>query len=261
MRVRLLSLNLHCWQQPEAERKLEAVARLIADHAVDVVCLQEVGQLPGRPETNAAGIIVDQLAGFGRRYEWAWDWAHLGFGEWQEGLAVLVRGELRSCRTEFVSRSSARAFWKSRIGLLAQVRTDSGAELALVNAHLGWFGDAEEPFEEQWERLVESARALAEPVYLLGDLNQPAGGPGYALISATPGLVDCDLAGGPTFPGDIAGWEGHEGARIDYVLRLGTGPGPTSTELHFTGGDAPMVSDHYALCVDLDWPEVVEPAK
>ena len=261
MRLRLLTLNLHCWQEPDAERKLDRVAELVAAHEVDVVCLQEVGQRPGRPDTNAARVIVGRLAAHGLTYDWVWDWAHIGFDDWQEGLAVIVRGEICSSSTAFLSNSHDRAFWKTRLGLFAELRADCGAELSVVNAHLGWHGDAEEPFESQWGRLVAGARELSGPTFVLGDLNQPAGGAGHSLISATPGVRDCDLLGEPTFPGDIAGWEGHEGARIDYVLRLGAGPEPSATELHFTGVDAPMVSDHFALCVDFEWPEAEDAAK
>lgn len=255
MRLRLLSLNLQCWQQEDAERKLIEVARFIAAHAVDVVCFQEVGQLPDRPETNAAAVVVGELGRLGHKFDWAWDWAHMGYDRWQEGVAVLVRGKVLTHASKFVSRSSDREFWKTRNALRVRVLTERGAELTLVSTHLGWYEDTEEPFAEQWQKLLAWCENAPTPLLIAGDLNQPAGGPGHALITQTSNLMDCDLLGAPTFPGNIAGWEGHSGARIDYVLRLGAGPDPTASELHFTGDIESVVSDHFALCIDFEWPE------
>lgn len=255
MRLRLLTLNLHCWQEPDAERKLAEVAAAIAELGIDVVALQEVGEPLRDPERNAARVIQRHLREHGLAYDFAWDWPHIGFHRWREGLAVLVRGRVLAADSRYVTRSHERKLWKSRMALTVDLQTETGARLTLVNTHLGWFNDREEPFTEQWQRLLAGLPRTSNPVFIAGDLNQPAGGPGHALIAATPGLVDCDVLDWPTFPGDIAGWEGEAGSRIDYVLRLGPGPDSVASQRLFTDGERPMVSDHYAVCVDFDWPE------
>jgi maltose 6'-phosphate phosphatase len=63
--LKILTLNLHCYQEERQDEKFSQVARAIDDLDVDVVCLQEVGELSangnGDPNSNAARIIRDRL--------------------------------------------------------------------------------------------------------------------------------------------------------------------------------------------------------
>ena len=43
--LRVLILNLHCYQEDNQDHKLSQIARAINDCDVDVVCLQEVAEL------------------------------------------------------------------------------------------------------------------------------------------------------------------------------------------------------------------------
>ena len=91
-RLKILTLNLHCYQEENQDAKFSQIARAIDDLDIDVVCLQEVGEQWGNGngdwESNAAKIIRDRLR---QHYYLHTDWSHLGFDRYREGIAVLSR--------------------------------------------------------------------------------------------------------------------------------------------------------------------------
>ena len=44
-RLKVMTLNLHCYQEDRQDEKFSQIAKAIRDLHVDVVCLQEVGEL------------------------------------------------------------------------------------------------------------------------------------------------------------------------------------------------------------------------
>ncbi|GEM_PF-6121191 len=124
----ILTLNLHTWQEEDAHEKLNRVADLIARLNLEVVVFQECGQHqeavpgqttaaawqapedtlfqdePGGLEGNAAWLVQERLQRVhGLRYFFVWSWAHIGFGEYQEGSAVLTRWPITSVGRAVVS--------------------------------------------------------------------------------------------------------------------------------------------------------------
>jgi endonuclease/exonuclease/phosphatase family metal-dependent hydrolase len=82
--IRIVTLNI--WQeQGEWERRLPLIARTLKSLAPDVVCLQEVREVPGRVP-NQAETLARELGGWEHAYERAETW-----GGGDEGLAVLSR--------------------------------------------------------------------------------------------------------------------------------------------------------------------------
>jgi maltose 6'-phosphate phosphatase len=91
-RLKILTLNLHCYQEENQDAKFSQIAKAIDDLDIDVVCLQEVGELWGNGngdwDSNAAKIIRDRLR---QHYHLQTDWSHIGFDRYREGIAVLSR--------------------------------------------------------------------------------------------------------------------------------------------------------------------------
>ena len=266
-RVRVLTLNLHCWQESDAEAKLLRIADAIAEFAPDIVCLQEVGQHGEAPivgmhsgETiradNAALLIVEHLErGHSLAYDWAWTFAHMGFGEWEEGLAILTRGALTRIDAPFVSSIPSHQQWNSRRLLIAEVDLQGFGVITAASAHFSWWDDPDEPFAPQFDRADAALGAWPEPVVLAGDFNVRDDGPGLAHILATGRWTDAhaqalapEVPSG-TFPGNIAGWSGAEAGRIDYVLTNGSRLRAVSARTLFDT-EATRVSDHFGLLVD-----------
>jgi maltose 6'-phosphate phosphatase len=265
--MRVLTLNLHCWQEPQAQAKLERVAGAIAQLAPDVVCLQEVGQHIDAPivgeragETvradNAALLIVERLQRtHGIPLDWAWSFVHLGFEVWEEGLAVLSTGTISRVEAPWVSRSESQQQWNSRRLLIADVRLRSGTAVTAASAHFSWWDDLDDPFALQFDRADHELAAWRDPVVLAGDFNVRSDGPGLAHILASGRWTDAHAqALGPatpegTFPGDVAGWSGAPAGRIDYVLTRGGGLRACAATTLFDT-PATRVSDHFGLLVD-----------
>ena len=267
--LRVLTLNLHCWQEIDAEGKLLRIADAIADLKPDVVCLQEVGQHVDAPiigerhgETvradNAALVIVEQLQRqHGVELDWTWSFVHQGFKDWEEGLAILTPGRMAEVDAPFVSESTSQQQWNSRRLLVAGISLPNGIEVTAASAHFSWWDDPAESFAPQFDRANAVLRERPDPVVFAGDFNIRDDGPGYAYVTSNGEWSDThalavapDLPSG-TFPGDIDGWSGADAGRIDYVFTRGTPLTSTSARTLFTS-EANRVSDHLGLLVDFD---------
>jgi maltose 6'-phosphate phosphatase len=269
--MRVLTLNLHCFQQHDALGKLKIVARAIAENQIDAICLQEAAQHQDSPviatvegveikADNAAHLIVTELReSFGQDFNFVWDYAHLGWEVWEEGIAILSRYPISNFRSEWLSQSQDRTDWLSRKAVSAEVAID-GHTLRIISAHLGWWNDAQEPFDSQFQKLYSlAAENVTLPTIIGADFNVAAGSTGYEFMMSHSEVVDTYLDVNPdsmlvpTFEGNIDGWEHGDpkGMRIDYVLGLNLDSlTPTHARRMFDGVDEEIVSDHYGVCVD-----------
>lgn len=269
---RVLTLNLHCWQEDDAEEKLMQVAAGIAELRPDVVLLQEVGQHVEAPivgtrktETlradNAALLIADELRhAHGVHHEWVWFMAHIGFEVWEEGVALLTPHRLGESEGWFVSGEGSRHRWNARRLLVAELDLAPGRSITCASAHLSWWTDEDEPFAPQFDRAHAIVRRRMEDAIFAGDFNVLDDGPGYRHMMEQGDWTDAhatavapELPRG-TFPGDIAGWDGAPSGRIDYVLSRGPHLTPRAARVVFDTPET-RVSDHFGLLVDfdLDW--------
>ena len=94
--IRIASLNLHTYQEPEPLDVLERIALAMVAMDVDLLLLQEVAQHvsdPARP--NAGDVVRDHLAALtGRPWHHAWFEAHIGFDVYREGESVISSAPL-----------------------------------------------------------------------------------------------------------------------------------------------------------------------
>lgn len=290
-RVKILTLNTHSWLEEHQPDKIRAIARAVTAWDCDVLALQEVNQLREGPATVPSGflgpsslpirrdhfarLLVEALAELGASWEWAWAEAHVGFGRYDEGVAVLVRKAPESPRVREV-RSLLLGDYpyenvRRRVAVAVLLEEPaSGRRAWLLSGHFSWW-DRPVPglFAEEWRAVEGFAAQEAEPVLVAGDLNNPAGVPdqGYRLVTGAGWQDARDLAAAPT--GDatvshaISGWEDNgEGLRIDVLL----GNAPLTVRGHdvvFDGSErgGPVVSDHCGVLVDLDFPQTMNQAR
>ena len=275
--MRVLTLNLHCFQQPDALEKLKIVARAIAINRIDVICLQEAAQHQDSPviatvegveikADNAAHLIVTELREtFGLDFNYVWDYAHLGWDVWQEGVAILSRGSVSNFRSEWLSRSQDRTDWLSRKAVSADVNID-GQTFRIISGHLGWWNHDREPFDLQFRQLLSLANEDPSLQTIIGaDFNIAAGSAGYEFIMSHSEVIDTYLEVNPddmltpTFEGNIDGWETGDpkGMRIDYVLGINLDSlTPTRARRMFDGVVEAVVSDHYGVFVDFSQSQI-----
>ena len=282
--MKIITINTHSLEEPDYERKLHQFVKVILTELPDVFAMQEVNQsvnaeplkasqLPGYIQCREFSGPVRQdnhgarLAGLLARedvhYYWTWVPAKLGYEKYDEGRAIFSRQPIYQVDSFRISRCDDYENWKTR--RILGIRTENGW---FYTVHMGWWDDAEEPFEEQWERLENHLKSLKEsqgldseniPVWLMGDFNSLdiISGEGYDLVSGSGWKDTYHLARekdtGITVGKMIDGWRERlsdqkkpEGMRIDYIWCSQKLPVRCSCVV-CNGEKYPVVSDHYGV--------------
>lgn len=277
--MKLLTLNTHSLQEENGLQKMEWFVQAVCAEQPDIIALQEVNQpieahvLTALPEEfvpasgnqiplkegNYALQAAERLNAKGLPYRWTWLGVKLGYGKYDEGLALLWRdGPITETDCILLSGGDDYQNWKTRKALGVRWGQDW-----FYTLHLGWWEDEGEPFSAQWQRL-ESALAgkkQAGRVWLLGDFNSPSGvrREGYDLVARsgwqdTYCLAD-ERQGNATVEGPIDGWRDKTsgGLRIDHIWCSALAP-VRSSRVVFDGIRWPKVSDHFAVLMETDGP-------
>ncbi|MCP3741904.1 endonuclease/exonuclease/phosphatase family protein [Rossellomorea sp. BNER] len=264
--MKLLTLNCHSWQEDNQRDKIKTLATVIAKKNYDVIALQEVSQLIERPivkdllrEENYCLILLDELKRLGAEdYKLVWDFAHIGYDVYEEGVALLTKHPIVDTQSFFVSRSSDTTYWKTR-KVIGVTISYFGKELSFYSCHLGWWKDEDEPFRYQIDSLF-SQIDLSKPVFLMGDFNNNAfvRDEGYDYLLGKKLYDTYHLAemkdSGITVEGDIAGWDENKHAlRIDLIL-TNRRVKVRQSRVIFNGENQPVVSDHYGVEIEgIEW--------
>ena len=274
--MKLLTLNAHSLIEPDYEQKLKGFISGVLEFRPEVIALQEVNQrvdtppaggevlagfapagsaVPVRADNHAAR-AVQLLREAGVSCSWSWLPVKLGYGRYDEGLAILLlKGRIARVESCRISQTDDYANWKTRRVLAVQ---PEGAPDWFCSVHMGWWGDAQEPFAAQWETLARFIARLAGegPVWLMGDFNAPAEvrGESYDCICRA-GWHDCwtlaeRRSGSATIPGVIDGWRNvRGGARIDHIW-CSRAPQVKQAAVVFDGVHQPVVSDHFGVMIE-----------
>lgn len=279
--MKILTLNTHSHLEENYLRKLACFVELALREHPDLIALQEVNQLTSSAEAelsmlegmaaapsgipvrsdNHAAWIAYLLRAAGIPVSWAWIPVKLGYGRYDEGLALLsMGGSIADLDVVQLSRCSDYDNWKTRKAL--GVRID-GSEDWYYAVHFGWWDDAEEPFQAQWERLNSSIshRKPDSRVWLLGDFNNPAEvrGEGYDCI-LEDGWQDAwrmarQSGAGATVESPVDGWRDRTdragGLRIDQIWCSKRVP-VRQARIVFDGKREPKISDHYGILLETE---------
>ncbi|OIU70443.1 endonuclease/exonuclease/phosphatase family protein [Rossellomorea aquimaris] len=262
--MKLLTLNCHSWQEDNQLEKISVLARKIAEKSYDVIALQEVSQLIESENVsgiikkdNFALVLLGELERHGvTDYRLVWDFAHIGYDVYEEGVAILTKHDIVEEHRFFISKSHDQSYWKTR-KIVGATLSYHGRPLSFYSCHLGWWEDEEEPFQYQADSLLEGI-STESPAFLMGDFNNNAHvrDEGYDYL-LRKGLEDTfELAAerddGVTVEGEIAGWDENKvDLRIDLVLaneRFDV----ASSRVVFNGENEDVVSDHYGVEVVIE---------
>jgi maltose 6'-phosphate phosphatase len=283
--LKVLTLNLHTYQEERQDFKFSQIARAINELDIDLVCLQEVGENwnhgGGDWNSNAAKIICERLD---RKYHLYTDWSHLGFDRYREGLAILSRFPFRYTESRYLSDSRDVYSIHTRKALLGQVDVPYLGLINIFSAHLSWWEDG---FRTQFDTLAAWANASHTPAVaatlLCGDFNIKGGSAGYAHIVQTGEYEDQFLKHtnphlfGRVFTHLAPAAAGHHASpstppprpplsaslaaklaadgRIDYIwAKHGSRLHPTAARRLFEPHDYGRVSDHEAFLLTFEPP-------
>jgi maltose 6'-phosphate phosphatase len=259
-RLKVLTLNLHCNQETDQDRKLTRIAHAIDELRADVVCLQEVCEPlvegRGEPAANTARLIAARL---GRKFEVHFEHSHIGFGRFLEGCAILSRVGFKRREAAYVSRSGDLNDIHARKVVMGTIELPYFGSVDVFSAHLSWWNGG---FREQFERLRRWAEELRGPAtagtLLCGDFNVPPGSEGYAMATGGAGYEDQFVraggrsarnGGAPAAPGELR----PEQHRLDHLLlRGGSSLQAVAAREVFTDADYGRVSDHAGYLVEFE---------
>ena len=260
---RVLTLNLHCYQEADQEAKLATIARAITALKIDAVCLQEVAEHwndgAGDWASNTARIIHAQLP---QPFYLCTDWSHRGFERYREGVAILSRYPFVRTEARYVSTSHDAFDIHARKVLMGQVTVPGLGAINLFSAHLSWWRDG---FRSQFDTLRAWAERRATrhvvATLLCGDFNVSPGAEGYAHVITTSEFEDQFLKATDralfekAFRHRHTDWQAaltHDG-RIDFIfMKRGDRLRAVTAQRLFTAGDYGRVSDHEGFLVTFD---------
>jgi maltose 6'-phosphate phosphatase len=263
-RLKILTLNLHCYQEENQDQKFSTIARAINDLDIDVVCLQEVGELwkngKGDWSSNAAKIIRERLC---QHYHLYTDWSHIGFDRYREGIAVLSRYEFLMKESSYVSSSQDVHSIDSRKVVMVQVQVPYIGLVNVFCAHLSWPSGG---FFNQFDRLRAWANQghgdRIAATFLCGDFNIKAGSEAYQAIVRAGEFEDQYLAvtAKSSFEKIFLkrtaniGCELAKDGRIDFIFmqKRGSLQAVAARELFTNGDHYGRVSDHTGYCVEFE---------
>ncbi|MFX3625069.1 MAG: endonuclease/exonuclease/phosphatase family protein [Ectobacillus sp.] len=262
--MKLLTLNCHSWQEDEQIEKIKYIAQTIQEKGYDVIALQEASQSIQAPAVfgnnkadNFALLLLQELEKLGvTGYHHVWDFAHIGWDIYEEGLAILTKHPIVETESFFISKSNDISYYKTRKIIGAKIRYNNRI-IPFYSCHLGWWADEDEPFSYQVDVLMEHT-AHHELFFLMGDFNNNAflRGEGYDYL-LSKGLYDThslakEKDSGVTVKGKIAGWdENKHDLRLDLILANQPVTVHTSRVI-FNGENNAVVSDHFGVEVEIE---------
>ncbi|CAF1012147.1 unnamed protein product [Didymodactylos carnosus] len=248
---KILTLNLHCYQEDNQDHKLTLIAQSINELNVDIICLQEVGEDwnegNGNWPTNASKIIQDRIQ---RPTFLYFDWAHLGFNRYREGLTIISLWPLLKTESRYVSASQNVFDFNARKIVMASIILPSIGLINIFSVHLSWIKEGflfQVDHLHQWVEYLHYKTQIngMRPIssILAGDFNVSVKSSGQERMVAL-GLNDL-------LADSIHLSDSFE--RIDYILSLEK---PTMFNVSqaiaiFTPKDYGYVSDHVGYYVTI----------
>ncbi len=260
-RLKVLTLNLHCYQEEHQNAKFSQIARAINDLDIDIVCLQEVAEHwnngQGDWNSNAAKVIRDRLKTY---YHLHTNWSHLGFDKYREGVAILSKYPFTMTDSGYVSDSQDPFNIHARRVVLGQVNVPFIGLINVFSCHLSWWHDG---FAHQFDKLRDWANKNhghdIAATFLCGDFNIKAGAQGYQKVVTSSDFEDQYLKANErdrfnkVFRHRGHNWQqelDHDG-RIDYLfLKKNSRLQALAGQELFTDQKYGRVSDHLGYYVE-----------
>ncbi|MCG8541844.1 MAG: endonuclease/exonuclease/phosphatase family protein [Clostridia bacterium] len=261
--MKLLTLNCHSWQEDNQLEKIETIIHDIKEKLYDVIALQEVSQSidselveDGIKANNFALVLLNGLKKLGvNNYSMVWDFSHIGYDVYEEGLALLTKHPIVKKHSFFVSKSHDKNYWKTRKVVGATISIENKL-MDFYSCHLGWWDDKDEPFKNQVVSLFKKIQ-YDKITFLMGDFNNNGlmDNEGYSYLMKNKIYDTFFLAkqkdSGITVRGKIDGWNKNKDAmRLDLIL-VNKEIDVRSSKVIFNGENKPIVSDHYGVAVEI----------
>lgn len=261
--MRLLTLNTHSLIEGNEENSLKHLSEAIFEYKFDVIALQEVNQ-PLKSDISGKSVpicahypikngnymqkLIKITNSSSQNYSGVWCGFKESYNYFEEGIGIMSRYPIKDVRKIMLTSGQERDRWKRRYAL--GIKTCKGEFYSL---HFGWWEDVDEPFYEQWSRLMQSG--IGERAWLMGDFNGDAMDKSYSLVTKSGFYDTFNLAkkrdSGYTVTKKIDGWESRENKRIDYIF-CNCKEDITESKTIFNGRHYDVVSDHFGVMIETE---------
>ncbi|ENK1242087.1 endonuclease/exonuclease/phosphatase family protein [Clostridium sp. FAM 1755] len=262
--MKVLTLNCHSWQEEKQIEKMKYLAQIIYENNYDVIALQEVSQsinnkilFDNIKEDNFAFVLIKELEKLGaNKFNLIWDFAHIGYDKYEEGLAILTKHPIKEKKSFYISRSEDKNFWKTRKIVKCKINYNNN-EICFYSCHLGWWNDEEEDFKLQVNKLVQHIKE-DETCIVMGDFNNDAflrhEGYDYIIDKNLKDIYDLSNSkdNGVTVIGNIDGWENNKkDMRLDLILS-NKNLNVKYCNVIFNGINKEIISDHFGVEAEIE---------
>lgn len=253
--MKIITLNLHLWQEKDQLEKLKRVADYINENDIDICFFQEVAQKFDAPllfdnirEDNNAYLVYKDLKG---KYNISYEFKKRGWGIFEEGLAIVSKYPIISKEWFFISKTQKLMDWKTRVILKVTYEVD-GKPVHCFAVHMGW-SDGNEVYEEQAANLMKEVnKCQNDLVILAGDYNCPRDVREYnswdSLYSSVD-LAGIDTTDVPTFAFNLDSHMDTKNKHIDYIF-FNKKLDIKDYRVDFKENDG-LVSDHYLVYTEI----------
>lgn len=261
--MKLLTLNTHSLVEDNWQEKLNILSKAILREKFDIIAFQEVNQSIVAPfikpkskikEDNYAYLLANKLKADNLPYNWVWCANHIGYSKYDEGIALFSRKPIEDMVEVLISKNSSYENYKTR--KILGIEVDNSWYFCV---HMGWWGDADDPFDHQWNKIKELLKEpmfLNKKIYLMGDFNSPASAKneGKSLVESSGFYDTFNLSevhdSGITVEKNIDGWKDNlvNKMRIDYIFQNHKTK-PKSSQVIFNNQNYKIVSDHFGICL------------
>lgn len=270
--MKLLTLNTHSWLEDHQEEKIDQIVTQIIKMDYDIIALQEVNQLIENTnvvsdqnyclgndninikDDNFAYIIVNKLRAQGHNYYFSYAMSHIGYDKYEEGSAILSKQPIKPY-SEFVSIDRSPDNYRSRKILFGETQVNRKS-IVVASCHFSWWVNNQDGFSYEWMNTKRILEQYNQPLIVMGDFNNPEGTEGYDFVLDNSDLLDTYTKaevkyGHHTIEKNIAGWENNGGKlRIDFIFASNEFKVQSSKTV-FDGVNAPIVSDHFGVEVEI----------
>ena len=169
--MKILTLNLHCFEEKNRIEKLNRIADFIKDNDIDVCLFQEVCQehdkvvLENNIKLGNSAYHIKNRLGYNIYYHPV----KIGFEIYDEGLAIVSKLPITGQNYKTISHTTKYKHWQKRDLIWCKI-----GSYTFFNVHLGWT-DENEVGMNQLNKIIEEIKRHEERYFIAGDFNYPDG--------------------------------------------------------------------------------------
>lgn len=211
--MKILTFNINSKPDQDPKSKYQALAQLILQQGLELVCLQEVCQdLSSFEQINPSNVIYQIMDYLPSEYQFVWSPTHIAYDQYMEGIAIITNLKFSNVREEFISKSHDYNFWKTRKAIFIDLVDEA---ISVCCTHTGWYDDKQEPFSTQFRKIMYHLGTKNH--LIVGDLNILAGSCEEQANLNKWNLIDYSQFG-YSFDQAIDGWQNQKKGKVDYII-------------------------------------------